>query len=526
MIYLFDNFSLDTQAYQLRYEGQPIPTEPQVFDLLRYLIEHRDRVVSRDELLQNLWPGKVVTDSAVSARLKAARRAVNDSGSAQQLIKTVHGRGYQFIGTVSGSESHSSSPAGTRQEPRDVPLGDFSSGKPSILVTPFAERSPSEEIRYVADAITDELRAGLSRFRQIIVFSREASLDPDALQSVAESQQISVDYQLKGSVHKSGPAIRISVELVNAKTGEHIWGDKYDRRVIDDVFATVDELAQSILSLLVGRIELDKRHSAMHKASSSATAFDYYLRGNHYFQDWDCPRENMDPASEMYSKAIELDPELAAAHAQLAAVYVQAVDKGWSDTPEEDAAAAEKLARRAITLDPNDHIAHLALGAAYLYGRADPEMAQAQFAIALDLNPNYFGTYCFTGWASICIGQYEEGRSCALEAIRRNPFMSDDCLWTFGFAEYLLGRYSEAIDAFARMSNPGPEINAAIAACYAQLGDLESARTAAQRFERSAGHPGRSVAAWRDYWLKLFRFEVDRTLDLLIDGVRKAGLCD
>jgi len=526
MIYHFDRYSLDTRAYQLRCEDQPIAIEPQVFNLLLYLAENCDRVVSRDELLNNLWPGKVVTDSAVSARLKGARRAVGDSGRAQRIIKTVHGRGYQFVATVTCSDSESSALASKNRELRGNPLGDFSSGKPSILVTPFFERSPDEDIRYVADAITDELRSGLCRFRQIIVFSREASMDADAFQSVADSQQIDVDYLLKGSVHKSGTAIRISVELTNANSGEHIWGDKYDRPFVDDVFAMVDDLAQSIISLLVGRIELDKRHIAMHKASSSSTAFDFYLRGNHYFRDWDCPRENLKPAIEMYSKAIELDPELAAAHAQLAAVHMQGVDKGWTDTPDEDIDAAMRLARQAIILDPNDQIANLALGAAYLYGRADPGMARTQFSIALDLNPNYFGTYCLTGWACICHGQYEEGRSCALEAIRRNPFMSDDCLWTFGFAEYLLGRYSQAIDAFARMSNPGPEINAGIAACYAQLDDLESARTVARQFEQSTDNPGRSVAAWRAYWLQHFRFEVERTLDLLIDGVRRAGLVD
>lgn len=491
-----------------------------------YLIERRDRVVTRDELLENLWSGKVVTDAAVSARLKAARKAVGDSGRTQNVIKTVHGRGYQFIAQVVEADPVEPAREDRESTPGESLFGDFSSNKPSVLVVPLVDRSDDPETAYLADAITDEVRLGLSRYRQIIVFCRESSVEPESLDAAAANIGVAVDYVLRGSVRRVGEGVRISAQLVSHATGEHIWGAKYDRELLQEVSAVYDDLALEMLTPLVGSIEMDSRGRAMRKAPASATAYDFYLRGNYYFRDWDGQRENMELAAENYSRAIELDPEFAAAYSGLAAVHIKFVDQRWAEDPERICAIAMELARKAIALDPNDSNAHVVLGACYFYGRSDPEMAQTQFRVALDLNPNHATAYCFRGWVSICTGQSDDGRRFAAEAIRRDPLLSDDCLLSFGFAEYLAGRYQQAIEVFARMANPPPAVEACIAACYAYLGNRDAASRAASEFRKSGFDPGRGESDWADYWRSVFHLIAGRSLDHLIDGVRKAGLVD
>jgi DNA-binding winged helix-turn-helix (wHTH) protein len=134
LVYQFHQFTLDTRQYQLFVSGKAVPMEPLVFDLLVYLIEHRDRVVTREELLNNLWQGKIVTDSALAARLKDARKAVQDSGTKQQIIKTIHGRGYQFIAVVADATSgHIPEKSKRDLFGEKIPLPE----KPSIAILPF-----------------------------------------------------------------------------------------------------------------------------------------------------------------------------------------------------------------------------------------------------------------------------------------------------------------------------------------------------------------------------------------------------
>jgi DNA-binding winged helix-turn-helix (wHTH) protein len=172
MVFQFNQFILDTNRYQLSLSGKPISIEPLVFDLLAYLIEHRDRVVTREELLDNLWKGKVVTDAALSARLKDARKVVHDNGTKQAVIKTIHGRGYQFIADVGESEAdHSKKKPEVSNFCEDLSLSSI----PSIVVLPFRNLSGDPEQKYFSDGITEDIITELSRFRDVIVIARHSA---------------------------------------------------------------------------------------------------------------------------------------------------------------------------------------------------------------------------------------------------------------------------------------------------------------------------------------------------------------
>lgn len=530
MIYRFHNISLDTQLYQIKHGDHLIPVEPQVFDLLVYLIQNHQRVVTRNELLDKLWSGKVVSDAALNGRLKTARKALGDSGRAQNIIKTVHRRGYQFVAPVSLSDR-------TEDRAQELPMvsddGSVSSSmdtspkKPSILVLPFTNRSHDPEDEYFVYGITDEVRLCLYRFRQILVIARESSMELANTDPVSAAKQLAVDYVLDGNVQRAGDRVRIFTRLLKGGNREQLWAEQYDRQ-LKDVFQVQDDIAQKITSTLVGQIESDSRVQAMHKVSTNLTAYDYYLRGNYYFDDWNGTREHMVKAEKMYSTAIELAPELAAAYAGIALVQLKRLDSGWTDSAEVTGNTAFKFASKAVDLDERDGNARLALAYSYFIARSDFDRATAQIRIALELNPNDYQSYCIGGWICLCSGSLEEGIRCSREALRRNPLLPDMCLMSYGFTEYLGARYEHSIEIFNRMSKSEPEVDACIAACYAQLGNGVKASAAVKAFLAHIDkNPGNDADAWRKYWIeKLGRFKNEESLDHLVEGVFKAGLID
>ena len=403
--------------------------------------------------------------------------------------------------------------------------------KPSILVLPFVSKTSDADDLYLVEGITDEIRLGLCRFRGVVVIARGTShkLKDQSIDPVEAASQVKADYVLEGSVRKAGNKVRVSTDLVRVSTGQQVWAERYDR-TLEDLFEIQDEISQRIITKLIGRIEEDSRGDALRKGTENLTAYDCVLRGNHYFNDWRCSPENAQLAAEMYQRAIELDPEYAAAYTGLAAVHFHHFEKEWTDTPDESGDMSIQLARKAVELDPDDSFARLVLAIAYFKVKKNFELSNTQLQAAMELNPNQYWSYCFKCWFSTCEGDPEEGIQCGTEAIRRNPLLPDACLYSIGFAEYLSGRYEKAIEAYGRMSHPYAEDEACIAACYAQLGRLEEAAKAANEFRRLIAlktpnkDPATDLEKWKGYWLNIFPLKDQAALDHILDGIRKAGL--
>ncbi|MDH3692430.1 MAG: adenylate class-3/4/guanylyl cyclase [Gammaproteobacteria bacterium] len=404
--------------------------------------------------------------------------------------------------------------------------------KPSIAVLPFTNMSGDSEQEYFSDGITEDIITGLSRFRELFVIARGSSFAfKDQSVGITEmADKLGAKYVLEGSVRKAGNRVRITAQLIEGTTGNHLWAENYDR-VLEDVFAVQDDVSQTIIATLAGRVEEESRERALRKSAKNLSAYDYYLRGKHYWPDWMGSKNNILQAREMFEQATELDPDYAAAYIGLAESYIAEFWSSWTTNRDVAGARAFEHACKAVALDDRDSHAHLILAVAYFHVKSNFELAEVQIQRALELNPNDYWNYCFKTSFSLCAGDFEESIFCGSEAIRRNPFLPDGCLHGMGFSEYFAQRYDNAIKTFGRLSAPGVEVQGCIAACYAQLGRDEEARAAAAEFRDRAkaeltSHGNWDAEDWRDYWSSLFNFKDPGSLKHLLDGLRKAGLSE
>jgi TolB-like protein len=231
LLYIFEDFTLDTDRRELRREADVVPTAPQVFDLLDYLIRHRDYVVSKDDLIGAVWNGRIVSDAALTTRLNAARAAIGDDGDKQRLIKTLPRKGFRFIGAVQEGERMAT--AGSQDD--DTAQRSFSPPRLSIVVLPFANLSGGPEQNYFVDGVTESLTTDLSRISGSFVIGRHTAFTykGKAIDLKQIGRELNVRYVLEGSLQRSGDRVRVNVQLVDAETSAHLWADRFDKLVAD-----------------------------------------------------------------------------------------------------------------------------------------------------------------------------------------------------------------------------------------------------------------------------------------------------
>ena len=213
MLLAFGEYELDTRLYELRRNGEPVPVEPQVFNLLSYLVQHRDRIISRQELLDHLWTGKVVTDSTISSRIKAARKAIGDSGDEQNCIATYHRRGYRFVAEVNElkPDMGKGRPASAGEQARQfTPHHD----RPSLAVLPFAYSHGNNEIAWKAEVLSEDISILLARIPGFLVISRNSAAYYRGREFTISQigRELGTDYILEGSVWEAGDRLRVSVQ--------------------------------------------------------------------------------------------------------------------------------------------------------------------------------------------------------------------------------------------------------------------------------------------------------------------------
>src|SRR5713101_4629668 len=239
MIYLFQGYSLDVERRELRRRMDLVPVEPQVFDLLQYLIRNRDHVVSKDELIMGVWNGRIVSESALSSRITAVRHAVGDSGEQQRLIRTIARKGFRFVGDI--REEQSSQDVGSANSALQMTVRATPTlllpDKPSIAVLPFQNLSGDLEQEYFADGVVEDIIGALSRIRWLFVIARNSSFTYKgrAVDVKQVGRELGVRYVLEGSVRKSANRVRITGQLIDATTGAHLSADRFDGD-IDDIF--------------------------------------------------------------------------------------------------------------------------------------------------------------------------------------------------------------------------------------------------------------------------------------------------
>ena len=314
-------------------ELQAIAIGPQVFDLLVYLVRNRERVVSKDDLLDAVWGGRIVSESTLTSHINAVRKAIGDSGEEQRLIRTVARKGFRFVGDV--TESQSSDGLGS---PKAEPAASNETSapalvlpdSPSIAALPFQNWSGDPEQDYFADGVVEDIITALSRIRWLFVIARNSSFTYKgrAVDVKQVGRELGVRYVLEGSVRKAANRVRITGQLIDATTGGHLWADRFEG-TLDDIFELQDQVTASVVGAIAPELERAEIGRAKRKPTESLDAYDYYLRGMANVHQG--TREAIDEALPLFLKAIQLDPDFASAYAMAAWCYFWRKINGWMD---------------------------------------------------------------------------------------------------------------------------------------------------------------------------------------------------
>jgi TolB-like protein len=326
--YLFEQYAFDTDRRELHHGADVVPVAPQVFDLLEYLIRNRERVVSRDDLINAIWNGRSVSDAALTTRLNAARTAIGDSGEQQHLIKTLPRKGFRFVGPVLEARAQAGTAAADNTaEPLKPAL--TLPDKPSIAVLPFTNLSSDPAQGYFADGMVEDIIAGWSRSRSLFVIARNSSFTyrGKAVDIRQVGRELGVRYVLEGSVRKAGKRIRVSGQLIDASTDALIWVDKFDSD-LEDIFDLQDRLTSSVIGAISPELERAEMERARRKPTESLQAYDYYLHA--LFITYQYTREGNAEALTPTKVAISLDPAFALAHAFCGQQF-RAEESVWMD---------------------------------------------------------------------------------------------------------------------------------------------------------------------------------------------------
>jgi TolB-like protein len=538
--YFFEDYVLDIDRRELRRGTDLVPTTPQVFALLDYLIRNRDRVVSKDDLVNTIWNGRVVSDGALTTRLNAARNAVGDSGQEQRLIKTLARQGFRFVGAVQlgdqtpgGSpaialgEQNLGNPAPSENAPRseaDAPL-EAPSDKPSVAVLPFANLSGDKEQDYFSDGITEDIITELSRFSKLFVIARNSSFTFKG--KVVDVRQVGRDlgarYLLEGSIRRDGERVRITAQLIDVLTGRHRWAERYDRD-LTDIFAVQEEVARAIVAVLADHVYVAEIELAKRKPTENLGAYDLYLRGMAEVYKW--TREANEEALRLFYRAIELDPEFPPPYGAAAMRFSTRKGFGWIVDHDQEVAEVRRLARRVMQLGKSDATAFSHIGHSLSYVTKDLVNGVALIDEALALNPNQGFSWAYSGWSRLWLGETDLAIEHFGRAMRLSP-VDPGKSWPqegTAHAHFFAGRYDEAL-AWARMAlRSRPDSHAALrigAASGALAGRYDEARRLAARLHEIDPALRASTLS-----TVLGPYRNLEHVAMYADGLRKAGLPD
>ena len=387
---------------------------------------------------------------------------------------------------------------------------------PSIAVLPFVNMSGDAEQEFFADGLTEDIITELSRFRELLVISRNAVFTHKGKPVKASeiAKEFGVDYVVEGSVRKAADRVRVTVQLIDGETEAHVWAERYDRK-LEDIFAIQDEVTTAIVATLFGRIEAARHERAKRKPTENMAAYEYVLTGK-VLHHWSA-RESNAEAQRMLDKAIELDPQYAHAHAWKACVMGQAWIHGWDSDPEASLRLASEELKTALALDDNDADVHRIL-AALSVNFNDHDKAVHHQERALQLNPNNDLIVVQQGEVLTWLGRPLEGIEWIRKAMRLNPYHPARYWNHLGRAQFTARFYADAMASFSRISTPDHSHHAFLAAASASLGNMTAA--AAHVAEVLSRQPQFTIAEY----MKTMHYKHAADTDHYRDALLKAGL--
>lgn len=504
----FDRFVLDLTRGCLRLDGHELELRPKAFKVLCHLAERAGRLVAKEELQKAVWNDIVVSDDSLVQCIRQLRHTLSDDQ--HRLIKTVARRGYLLDAHVSEHGVNLSAP------PLALP------DKPSIAVLPFDNLSGDREQAYFADGIAGDLITGLSRTSSLFVIARRSSFAfRNARHDLrAIGSKLGVRYLVEGSVRKAGSRIRLTAQLIEASSGSHLWGDKYDG-VLDEIFGLQDQIIASLIGAIAPKLRAAEIARASRQRTESLDAYDLVLRS--LPKQAPMTKESLGEAIKLLDCAIALSPSDPEALAYGAWCRVLRPSNGYSSDAARDFREAADLAGRALKADPGNPVALRSAGFVVFFMDRDYQGAWDLIDRSLAIDPNSASSWAWRGWVTAFAGEPGIATTEFAKAIRLSPFDQWINTYSVGMAFSLLtdDRFEEGLRWARKGVQEGPHWGAAhryLIAALSLTGRDAEARAAVQRY--LALDPGYTVR----HLVETGPYRRTPSQERLFEAMRQAGL--
>lgn len=519
---LFEDYALDVGRRELRRGGELVALGPQVFDLLVHLVSHRDQVVTKDDMLQAVWNGRIVSESTLTSCINAVRKALGDSGESQRLIRTIHRKGIRFVGEV---RSTTAEPARLAPLPEMAARSNAAPGPaepPAIAVLPFANMGGDPDQEYFADGITEDITTALSRFKSLFVIARNSSFTFKG--KVVDIKQVGRDlgvrYAVEGSVRRAGERVRITGQLIDCESSAHLWADRFDGS-LEDVFDFQDRVAASVVGAVAPKLDQAERERAKRKPVENLDAYDCYLRGMASL--YEHTRESLDKALRLFYRAIELAPGFATPYAMAARCYADSKSMSWIIDKENEEAEVRRLALHVSNLGRDDALALSWAGFSMAWVCREYDSGAALADEALAINQNLAIGWINRGFISLYLGQHDAAIEQLLRGARLSPIdpESNRSAAAIAFAHLLQGHFDDALTWAARAVTLRPNTIpgwAASALANAFAGNIGDARESVARILQLNARFRISILH------DAVPFRRPQDMDRVMEGFRLAGL--
>jgi TolB-like protein len=514
-ILLFGGFRFDRADGCLLRTDDPGAAEPVVLGsralaLLGLLLDRQGQLVTKDEIMKIVWSGMAVEEANLTVQISALRRILDCDREQGSCIKTVPGRGYRFIPSVTRAEP--SAPAIDHRTPGALALPD----KPSIAVLPFANMSGDPEQEYFADGMVEEIITSLSRIRWLIVIARNSAFTYKgrAVEAKQVGRELGVRYVLEGSVRKADCRVRIAAQLIEASSGAHLWADRFDGS-LKEVFELQDRVASNIAGAIVATLHAAETARSAARPTRDLTAYDLYLRAYTMVRS---SSNQIHGALHLMEQAIERDPDYGPALAWAAVCCVRLLMDGRSEDWVGDALKGANFARRALRVPGDDPgvLANAAFALAFFGEDIDTMIALVDRT--LSLNPSFARGWQISGVLRAWAGQTDIAIEHIETSLHLNPRgRTDIALFVIGAAHFLSRRFDQALSKLLLPLQQDPSFLLPyhwLAACYAHMGRVAEAQDVIRRLRSIT-----PVVVTSESYLRKAEHR-----ELLLSGLRLAGL--
>ncbi len=491
MVFLFEDFELDASRRELCRGGTPIAVEPKALDLLIYLLENNTRVVSKDDLYTSIWKDRIVSESTLAGCINTARKALEDSGASQRLIRTISRKGFRFVGEVRAAATRS----GTGATALAIPVD-----RPSIAVLPFQNMSGDAAQDYLADGMVESITAGLSRIRDFFVIARNSAFVYKQRSVLVQEigRELGVAYLLEGSVQSSNDAaIRVTVQLIETAHGTHLWAAQYDGK-LSDLFGLQDQITAQVAGALQPSIRQSEIVRSLRKPPQELRAYDFTLQAMGHA--WHLEADRTEQALALLGKALELDADYPLALALSAWCWAQRSVYNWVQDVAEARSVALQLADRAAGQATDEPLVLAVLGTVQTLGRHFG-VARVMLQRAVAIDPNAAWALSRLGWLDVYTDRPEQARRSFEAAIRLSPLdpMNFNNYVGLASARQVAGDDAAAADLFLRALQERPKaiwIHRNLAPALYGAGRLTEAR--ASLAAQLAAYPRFTIGQFKD----------------------------